>query len=211
MTGARKPRDNKARYAREKVKAAEIGKQLYGTPVTPYRLRKLREQQGFVGAGPVREDRSALQSWGITDAEFRMMLTRNQEYSIPDSILAKHPKKRTSKERLHQAISANSYDWEFGNNNADWSDSRIGYVVTFFHAVVDPRTNYDSLLDAEGKRRFKKVGKKERPVSNKWQQLYLTKYGRSVTSRSGMRAAYLEHAGIMSVDEFERRYGMYGG
>lgn len=210
MTGPRKPRDYKARYAREKERAAQIGQQLYGAPVTPYRLKKLREERGFVGAGPVRQENDALASWGITEREFRMMLTRNAEYSFPD-ILGKKPKSKVSKTRMHQAISANSYDMDFGNNNADWSDARIGYVVTFFHAVVDPRTNYDSLLDERGQRRFRRSGGKSFPVTNKWQQLYLTKYGRSVSSRSGMRAAYLEHAGIMSVDEFESRYGVFGG
>lgn len=211
MTGRRKPVDQKARYAREKARAAQIGQQLYGTPVTPYRLKKLREQQGFIGAGPVKQEYSALAGWGITAREFQMMRTRNLEYLFPESVLSRNPKHKTSKLRQHQAISANSYDWEFGENDNDWSDDRIGYVVTFFHAIVDPRTNYGSLLDSDGKRRFKKVGRKEYPVSNKWQRLYLTKYGRSVETRSGMRAAYLKHAGIMSVDEFERRYGLYGG
>lgn len=79
------------------------------------------------------------------------------------------------------------YDEFIDSRDNDWSDQRIGYVLAYHAAMVNKRTNYDALKDNPN---FYKNGPQARKRGNAAQYYYLVKYAK-----------------VMSVDEFEARYG----
>jgi hypothetical protein len=85
-----------------------------------------------------------------------------------------------------QWTAINTYNIDIDMDTHNWSEQRVGYILSFFAAVVNPKTNYDSLTKGR-KRIYDKNGKKR---SNKSQFYYLVKY-----------------TNLMQVDEFESRYG----
>lgn len=79
------------------------------------------------------------------------------------------------------------YDEFVDSRESDYSDDRIGYVLAYHAAMVNKRKNYDSLKDNP---KFYRNGPQGRKIGNASQYFYLVKYAK-----------------VMSVDEFEARYG----
>ena len=82
----------------------------------------------------------------------------------------------------------NTYKTEIDSDIHNWSRMRIGYILSFNAAVVNPETNYESLIDKNGRRKLTPEGK---PLMNKSQYDYLVKY-----------------TNLMQVDRYEARYGL---
>lgn len=114
----------------------------------------------------------ALKRFGVTESQFNRMRTANRKYKY---------------EGVYSA--ANTYDLSIDKDLKNWSDRRVGYIVSFNRAVVDKKSNYWSLFDKKTKRRKQEFGF---PKTNNWQYQYLVKYGK-----------------LMSQNEFESRYGMF--
>lgn len=93
----------------------------------------------------------------------------------------------------------NVYNMEIDEAVDDWSERRVGYIISFHAAVVNPRTNYDS-LQRTWVRGNKKTGNKG------YSQRRTDDHGKIVTNAS--QYFYLvKYAQLMSVDYFESRYG----
>jgi len=114
-----------------------------------------------------------LSKWGITHGQFERMRAANRKYS---------------REYVGKATAVNTYDISVDRDRANFSDKRVGYIVSFFRANVDKKTNYWSLYDRKTNRRKERFGF---PVTNHWQYLYLVEYG-----------------GFLSANAFESRYGI---
>lgn len=115
-----------------------------------------------------------LAKYGLTRSQFDRMRSANRKYNFDGAYSA-----------------ANTYDLDVDRDLKNFSDERVGYIVSFYHAVVDKKTNYWSLYDKKTKRRKQEYGF---PMTNVWQRKYLVDY-----------------AHIMSIDEFEARYGSFAG
>lgn len=121
-----------------------------------------------------RPKSEALSAWGITESQFNRMRAANRKYQFDGAYSA-----------------ANTYDLTIDKDLKNFSDERVGYIVSFYHAVVDKKTNYWSLYDKKTKRRRQEYGY---PVTNVWQRRYLVDYAK-----------------LMSPSEFEARYGRLVG
>lgn len=173
MTGTPRKRDYAAEYQRRKNRLANVG-------LTPYSARK----RGSSVYGPVSQKQSMLAKFGVSEREFEAMRIRNRDYAEP-RFDKWHTDNKAKRKRLAQATAINTYNETLDDPN-NWSEERVGYVVSFYRAIVDPRYNYSSLLNKDGTRKTRK-GK---PLTNQWQANLLVKY-----------------SGIMEIDEFESRYG----
>jgi len=192
MTGQRKTPDYKKVYQQRKERLAKRG-------LTPYQAEKLRKERGSIVYGPVDEKRATLAKFGVSERQFEGMRIANLEHA-PFEFEKFKPKSKKAKRALSQAAMLNYYDDKRDIPN-DWSEDRVGYVVSFFRAIVDPRTNYDSLLDKDGNRIILKNGKRK---SNKWQKLYLTQYAEGVRRRND---EYVYYGNFLDPDEYDERYG----
>jgi len=148
----------------------------------------VREKAAFrrenTGLGRVEwQQARTLARFGITKAGFDKVRRANRKWSNTFA--------------LEQWTAINTYDKFLDAELTNWTEQRVGYVLSFYAAIVNPRTNLDSLYkmgrnvvrDENGRPVFKEDGKLKR-FSNKSQFYYLVKY-----------------TGLMQVDEFEARYG----
>lgn len=98
-----------------------------------------------------------------------------------------------------QYSAINTYNAATDARIHDWSEQRVGYIIAFHAAIVNNRTNYESLqsrkkVKIDGKWKsigVRKLDKNGRPYMNASQFYYLVKY-----------------TNLMSQSEFEARYGM---
>lgn len=131
------------------------------------------------------EKRRILEYFGITEKRFNEIRRENRQYS--DHYGALH------------FTAIYEYDEDIDADVNNWSEQRVGYIISFHAAVVDPKTNYDS-LPREWRRGYRKLGIKghaERKTDD---------HGKLITNTS--QFFYLvKYARIMSIDEFEARYG----
>lgn len=160
-----RPRDYQEERFRADLRARRQG----------FQSAKDRQEKNRKRAAALARPKSeALAAWGISEYQFNRMRKANRDY------------------QYHGAYSAaNTYDLTIDKDLKNFSDERVGYIISFFHAVVDKKTNYWSLYDKKTKRRRQEYGY---PVTNVWQRRYLVDY-----------------AHIMSPSEFESRYGRLVG
>lgn len=156
-----RPRDTALERERADIRARSQG----------YRSARDRQEKNRARRAALSRSKSeALAAWGISATQFDRMRSANRKYEY------------------HGAYSAaNSYDLDIDRDLKNFSDERVGYIVSFYHAVVDKRSNYWSLYDKKTKRRKQQFGF---PMSNEWQRKYLVDYAK-----------------IMSQNEYEARYG----
>lgn len=160
-----RPRDTALERERSDIRA-----RAQGFASARDRQRKNRMRAAALAVPPSE----TLAKYGLTMNQFNRMRSANRRY------------------QFHGAYSAaNTYDLSIDKDLKNFSDERVGYIVSFYHAVVDKKTNYWSLYDKKTKRRRQEFGF---PVSNEWQRKYLVDYAR-----------------IMSVNEYEARYGHFAG
>lgn len=139
------------------------------------RTNKDREAQGLDPFKPEKFQMAAtLAQFGISKATFDRYRRENRAWNQPD-----HDDDRT------RARDINTYvvDFDplrpftpFDSDIHNWSPDRVGYVVYFNRAIVNPKSNYQSLLDDKGNRKYKGKGKNRKPVSNQDNFYYLVKY-----------------------------------
>jgi hypothetical protein len=194
-------RDYKAEYLARKARAQQRGftsprteqnarRVQRGIPARDYQLEREREQIRAHGAGldtvaeyrsyrrAQRQGESAERDWTlsyfhISKSKLDRIRRENRQWSNRYAQL--------------QWTKINTYDTFKDSDVHDWSPMRIGYIISFHAAIVNPKTNYESLKD---NKKFYKSGPYSRKMGNRSQFYYLVKY-----------------TNIESVDEYEARYG----
>jgi hypothetical protein len=155
-------------------------------------FRTLRDQARYNKA--VRDDpeldvkkwqkREILAYFGISERKFNEIRRANKLWAKEYPML--------------QWTAINTYDTYLDKETSNWSERRVGYILSFYAAIVNPKTNHDALYllggkktdrDEKGRPVFREGGQLKRRT-NKEQFYYLVKY-----------------ANLMQVDEFESRYG----
>jgi hypothetical protein len=136
-----------------------------------YRAYKRARSQGEAA-----EKAWTLAYFGISARKFDAIRRENRAY-----------KDWLQKNGTAMASAANTYLEERDKDVHNWSPMRVGYIVSFHGAVVNPASNWDSLPENKGKGARPGSGIKK---MNKEQFYYLVYY-----------------SGIMSVPYFEARYG----
>jgi hypothetical protein len=198
-------RDYRAEYARAKAAAQARG---YSSPRTQRDARKPRDYA-------IERERTETRARGRgfrnarEQAAFNRTGASNREGWQRDRILAyfglsldEFDEIRRNNRNYHNQFAQleytaiNTYDADRDADVHNWSEYRVGYVLAFHAAIVNPRTNWDSLAKRvkieSGKYIHVRVHDKlGRPLSNKSQYYYLVKY-----------------TNIMSQDYYEARYGM---
>lgn len=160
-----KRRDTRAEYATSKAKANREG---FRNPSDRATAKKL----GLQGdALETWQRERVLAHFKISRAQFDRIRAANRKWDRENPSM--------------QWTKINTYDRDVDANVHNWSQNRVGYILAFHAAIVNPKTNYDSLT--KDGRRILKNGKR---VTNKSQFFYLVKY-----------------TNLMQVDEFEARYG----
>lgn len=205
-------RDYAAEYARRKARDIEAG-------TTPAVRRKAREQaagkqrdyaleqerreirsrgRGFTGLAEQRkyraaglpEEPKAIEAWRRTNVLAKFGLTKREF----DRIRTENRNFVNWYGRQHYN-DINTYNMGFDQEIHNWTEERVGYIVSFHGAIVNPATNYDSLVTKkkgkDGKwSNTRKLTRNGKPLTNAEQFFYLVKY-----------------TGLMTVNEFEQRYG----
>lgn len=97
----------------------------------------------------------------------------------------------------------NTYDELLDADVNNFSYHRVGYIISFHSAVVDPRTNYESIPKRWNPKAYKNK-------EGKWRgrmERITSRSGKIVTDANQFK--YLvEFSNLMSIDEYESRYGM---
>lgn len=197
-------RDHKAEYAARKARAQSRGftspraeqtarRKSEGRPARDYALeaersRIRRESVGVDTAaelsaynraraqGEAAEKAWTLAYFGISARRFEQVRRENRNYHewLADNSSG-------------MAAAANTYDIARDKDVHNWSPRRVGYIISFHGAVVNPASNWESLPDNKAAKGQPGKGIKK---MNKEQYYYLVYY-----------------TGLMSVPYFEARYG----
>lgn len=191
-------RDHRAEYQRRKELREQKGlPRDYGLEKERAEIRarargysSVREQREYRRTGKP-EDKRNLELWRRTKVLTKFGLTKPQF----DRIRKENREFVTWYGRQHYN-DINTYHMEIDLDIHDWSEDRVGYIVSYHGAIVNPATNYNSLTvrgknkegkDYQQRARNPRTGK---PITNPEQFYYLTKY-----------------TGLFTVNEFEQRYG----
>lgn len=150
------------RYAAEKRARAEGF-------LSPADRRRFAQTGGDAKAREAFQKERVLAHFGVSESKFNKIRAENRKYNYPGAFYAV----------------INTYDLQRDKDVHNWSINRVGYIIAFHAAVVNPKTNYESLT-----RDYKREIVNGKPKTNTAQYFYLVKY-----------------SGYMSVDEFEARYG----
>lgn len=142
--------------------------------------RRLRKQSAEPKALELLRRAEVLNYFGISYSAFERIRRANRQWSKQYAQL--------------QWTAINTYDIDRDRDVHNWSEQRVGYILSFHSAIVNPKTNHDSLYlapkgtprDAHG-RPLDRTGKR---ITNESQYFYLVKY-----------------TSLMQVNEFEARYG----
>lgn len=211
----RKARE-RARGYRTPYDATQGRKYAAGKPVAPRSVRTARDnataqREGFLTAYQRDQFRKShpnattaerkqwqkervLKHYKITEAEFNRRLKASRGWLTKQ---LNSRKDDAAREALGRAAAYNIFDTRLANRPRgdtewalEWSPQRVGYVLAYYAAVVNPRTNYQNALGG-------RKGKAKRPKGpggfgkmNAQQFYYLTKY-----------------TNLMSVNEYEVSYG----
>lgn len=122
----------------------------------------------------------ALAYFGISENKFNTMRRENRHWS------KEYPQL--------QWTAINTYDIDRDKAVHDWSLRRVGYIVYFNRAIVNPKTNYDSV----SKPFYRPNGRKGRKMDLK---------NATPEQRDAQFNYLVQYTGLMQVDEFESRYG----
>lgn len=197
----RRRRNHKASYQRLKESAAA-----HGRTVTQERKARREAKEASFGDNPSRAE--ILRHFGVKSlADFERMRNANLEYnsSIDFEELQQRAEAHSTEKARNRAgrvvtyvQMVNHYD-KTRDIDGDYSLARMGYVITFYKAIVSPRTNYDAYIGA-------KQDGKMTPEIQKWQASYLADY-------ATLGDAYMEYIKYIGTNEqsarelFKARYG----
>lgn len=168
--------DAKRAYARRKELAQARGF------ASPYQEKKAKAL-GLAGQDlRVWQKAQTLKYFDVSESQFNKIRAANRKWAKEYPML-----QWTEINTYNQTRDPASPKWATSDANVkNWSIRRVGYILSFYGAIVNPKTNYDSLTEKDGKR----IYVNGRPKTNAEQFRYL-----------------VEYTGIMQIDEFESRYG----
>lgn len=118
-----------------------------------------------------------LADFGVSKSTFDKVRRENRQWAKESAFL--------------HSPTINHYMADVDSDIHNWSERRVGYILSYHAAIVNPRSNYDSL--AENPDYKGPESGVSRKLGNKEQFFYLVKY-----------------ANLMQVDEYEARYGLNG-
>ena len=147
-----------------------------GMPVEKWRERKQLERfkVGTSKLDPKNPDKTkTLEHFGISESRFNKIRRENKLWANEYGML--------------QWSAINTYNVDVDRDVHNWSEQRVGYIIYFNKAIVNEKTNYQSLVDERGHR----IIENGKPKTNAEQFYYLVMY-----------------TDLMRVDEFEARYGI---
>lgn len=145
------------------------------------RRNTLAQTRGYPSASRERSVKSALKKWGISYDEFLDLRRQNRKHwSEIQGNKGKLPDKFPT--HIHRYMEPSE------GNAAKF----VGYVVSYYHAIVDPENNWSSVLNSNGVWESEDVGGTYVPKSNAWWFAYLVEYG-----------------DIYEADYYEGRYGKH--
>ncbi len=84
---------------------------------------------------------SSLAAMGVTESQFQRMRTANKKWN----------------EEHSDFRSITQYNKDLDKDLNNWTPFRVGYIVTYYRANVDPKTNYSDsgkYFDKKGKRKY---------------------------------------------------------
>jgi len=177
-------RDYAAEYRRRQERAKASG---FGGYWEQRRYRYAVTRQEVMDVDTFRARDQMLRKFGVTIAEFNRMRAANLKHARP-KFENWNPKgsaadKRRKAKALAAALRLNEYDVDVDLDIDNWSEKRVGYITSFYRAIVNPQHNYTAWKSGTG-------SAAQRRRTNRYQADLLVKY-----------------AEIMGIDEFERRYG----
>lgn len=176
------PVKRRAAYLRAKERATALG---FTSPSA--RTRANRKARLFGISTEDVQRLAILAKWGITTDVFNAMRRRNLAHTPEGS-------GRDGRPGSQGARQIQTYRVDIDEDDHNWSDARVGYIVSFFWAVSSPATNYFSLPRTEREQYYFLPEPKLVPSGiRKWtdrEYVYLVRYG-----------------GFMDIEEFDSRYG----
>lgn len=139
------------------------------------------QERGFPTASRERSVRTAVQKWGVTYSQFQRMRRLNREHW--DDV-----------QKLKKSDFPTAYHRYRENPDKKPSDY-VGYVISYYHAIVDDEHNWNSVLNSNGvwEKSVEQTsgGYALVPKSDKWWRVYLVQYG-----------------DLVSEDFYDARYGI---
>lgn len=143
------------------------------------RADELAQSRGYASANRERQVKDTLKKkWGVSWDDFNMMRRANRKH-WSEVQRGNLPKKFPM--YLHK------YAEPKGANAVKWA----GYIVSYYHAIVDEKHNWDSKRDAEGRWEATEVNGRIVPKSDIWWYRH-----------------FVEYSDKESVDYYETRYGV---
>jgi hypothetical protein len=142
--------------------------------------------RGFLNA---KEQREYKKTGGTNPAKWQKARTLAY-FGISESTLNRYRRLNrnwSNEYAMLQNTAINTYDRTRDADVHNWSPDRVGYILSFYGAIVNPKTNYDSLKDNPKWYPKSAIGRK---IMTDTQYRYLVQY-----------------TNLFSVNEFEARYG----
>lgn len=146
------------------------------------RADRLAQTRGYESANRERSVKGALRKWNVTYDEFNGMRNANRRHwsqvqggNLPN----KFP----------------IYMHKYSEPRREAAGQFVGYIVSYYHAIVDPEHNWDSVRGPDGRwimvERDTPAGPALVPESDRWWRRYL-----------------VEFSGIYQAQYYDVRYGL---
>lgn len=131
------------------------------------RADRMSQSRGYPSANRERTVKGALRKWGVTYDEFNAMRNANRRHwsQIQGGGLPKE---------------FPLYMHRYREPSQDSAGRFVGYIVSYFHSIVDPEHNWDSKRDESGRWRMVErntpAGNSLVPESDSWWRRYLVEF-----------------------------------
>lgn len=193
------PQKRRAAYERTKARALAAGYPSVKARATALRPQALNSRQRAARQRPyvpaIVGRTAILAKWGVTLSQFNRYRRENLAHT-PEGI------RKDGQPGSALARAIQTYRFDVGEDSRNWSDARVGYVITYHEAVVNPKTNFfsaDSVLY------------RNREVDVFYDPEHPPAVPRSVYGWTEKQFLYLvRYGGLESVEDFDRGYGDSG-
>lgn len=186
--------EQRTRRARSKGFATEYERQTFVRKTGKNAREPTPERAQFQQQSQAQRKRNVLRRFGITEAELNARDRANRAWEGGETRSRGRQRNRAKADiELRNFIRSNKYhryreEIVDGPPGEQWSYERIGYILAYYAANVNPETNYSDGLGArKGKRPVNGAGFKQ---MNAAQYYYLTQF-----------------TDLMSVSDYESSYG----
>lgn len=170
---AQTPRDRKKEYRERVARAKARGFNSPYQETTYNKIAVTKKAAGEAPPTPYDFSRAAtLAKWGLTEASFEAIRKANRKHSAEGS---------------PRASKIQTYKLGVDRRTRDFTDARVGYIKSFYDAVVNDNTNFYSISPSR-RHEYEDTVRLQRWRER--QARYLVRYG-----------------GLTSIDEFDARYG----